>query len=84
MIMPQTPYQLPGKPVSETRVSLSRVMTQLDVNPRTSPATFITDTGLESLKGLTELRTLRIAQTPVTSSGVTALQEASPKLKIQR
>ncbi|HEU5353725.1 MAG TPA: acyl-CoA thioesterase [Actinocrinis sp.] len=30
--MPQTPYQLPGKPVSETRVSLSRVMTQLDVN----------------------------------------------------
>ncbi|MBS2964469.1 acyl-CoA thioesterase [Actinocrinis puniceicyclus] len=30
--MPQTPPQLPGKPVSETRISLSRVMTQLDVN----------------------------------------------------
>ncbi|HEU5426720.1 MAG TPA: acyl-CoA thioesterase [Actinocrinis sp.] len=30
--MPQTPHQLPGKPVSETRISLSRVMTQLDVN----------------------------------------------------
>jgi acyl-CoA hydrolase len=30
--MPQTPEQLAGKPVSATRVSLSRVMTQLDVN----------------------------------------------------
>ena len=30
--VPQTPQQLPGKPVSETRISLSRVMTQLDVN----------------------------------------------------
>jgi acyl-CoA hydrolase len=32
VIMPQVPLQLPGKPVSATRISLSRVMTQLDVN----------------------------------------------------
>jgi acyl-CoA hydrolase len=30
--MPESLQQLPGKPVSATRVSLSRVMTQLDVN----------------------------------------------------
>jgi len=30
--MPQSPQQPSGKPVSATRISLSRVMTQLDVN----------------------------------------------------
>lgn len=32
VIMSESAQQLPGKPVSATRVSLSRVMTQLDVN----------------------------------------------------
>ena len=43
-----------------------------------------TDAGLEHLKGLGELQLLFLAGTKVTDDGVKKLQEALPKLKIER
>ncbi len=46
--------------------------------------TGITDSGLEHLKGLTNLKSLFLFQTKVTDKGVAALQQALPKLYINR
>ena len=46
--------------------------------------TGITDSGLEHLKGLTNLKSLFLFQTKVTDKGAAALQQALPKLYINR
>jgi hypothetical protein len=46
--------------------------------------TEVTDAGLEHLKGMASLQTVFLAGTKVTDEGVKSLQEALPKLKIER
>ena len=44
----------------------------------------MTDTGLEHLKGLAQLRELNLGDTQVSDSGVSRLQQALPHCRIYR